>query len=126
VYAAQLKARFCAVAQRLVQIREGYQHGLLGTTGTDAMIGISLEPQSPAAVISRSVLDSGTPNVGLVARWLNGSQTLYPRIIRQNDRFRSCYTIRTVALSVFRNIRMEAMIAFGHFEALNVASAWRV
>jgi hypothetical protein len=48
VYAAQLKARFCAVAQRLVQIREGYQHGLLGTTGTDAMIGISLEPQSPA------------------------------------------------------------------------------
>jgi hypothetical protein len=98
------------------------------------MLWSSLRAQ--LAVIWRSVLDSGTPNVDCRSpsgEWLsdaNGSQTGYPRIIIQNDRFRSCYTRCVQWRCQFSEItRMEAMMTA--FPLLSecpkrVATAWQV
>jgi hypothetical protein len=116
------KARFCATMPsdwfRFVRAT----NTVYGTTGTDAMNRNIWVASSPAAVISRSVdsgnteRDCGSP--GGSAQRRKRLSDGYPRIIRPERSIPIVlYTIRTVALSVSRNIRMEAMIAFGHFEA---------
>jgi hypothetical protein len=131
VYAAQPQSTVLRHdAQRLVQIREELPtHGLLARPERTHRSEYLCSLRAQLAVISRSVLDSGTPNDVQVpsGEWLsdaNGSQTLAIHGLSvQNDRFRSCYTRVQWRFQFSEISRMEAMIAFGHFEAPNVASA---